>query len=122
MTALLNAVFQAGQSIPCGIKVHPKSYIPSRTSLGNSLTSLASVMRHEFRKILVDTILPFGGAISVDVVTLKVQNRHFYEFTFHHIDVKKPKILKDTVELGTKVSTIMLIEGPKTPNAENIRQ
>ena len=34
--------------------------------------------------------------------------------------VKKPKTLTDSVEFVIKVSTILLIKGPRTPHSENI--
>ena len=50
IAALLRAVFEAGQSMPCGVKVDPKSYTPSRTAIMNSLREMAKSFRDHFRK------------------------------------------------------------------------
>ncbi len=52
---------------------------------------------------------------------MKVQNRHLYDFTIHHFMVKKPHTLTNSPIFTIKTSSIILVEGPKVPNAINIR-
>ena len=61
------------------------------------------------------------GEISTDGVTLKVQNRHLYDFTVHHFNVKKPRTLTERPTFSIRTSTVLLIEVPKVPNTVNIR-
>ncbi len=50
-----------------------------------------------------------------------MQNKRYYEFTLHHFVIKKPQTLTDCQTFTIKTTTIALTQGPKIPNAANIR-
>ena len=52
---------------------------------------------------------------------LKAHNRHFYDFTVHHVDFKKVRAVLEPPSFETKSSTILFVEGPEVPSASNLR-
>lgn len=87
MAAYAKAVFSAGQSVPVGIPINAKSYLPSRTAIKSSLDRLEVKLCAIFSKELRTNLLSQGGAVSVDGVTLKLQGKQYYDFTIHHISM-----------------------------------
>ena len=57
----------------------------------------------------------------IDGVTLKVQGRHYYDFTVHHIHIVRPRNVLEVPKFGLKTGTILFLEGPEINNAESIR-
>ncbi len=121
MNCLLRSVFEVGQSIPLGVTVEKKTYIPSRTAMCNSMKKMVEELRHEFRDKHMKSILSLGGAISTNGVTLKAQNKHYYDFTIHHFIIRKPQTPTDSPIFTIRATSIVLVEGPNIPNAANIR-
>ena len=75
----------------------------------------------EFALLLREKLASFGGAITIDGVTLKVQRRHYYDFTVHHIHMVRPRNVLEVPKFGLKTSKTLFLEGPEINNAENIR-
>jgi len=121
IAAFATQVFKAGQSVPSGIKINPKSYLPSRGAVVDALTRIGKELRIKYSKTLSDRLKRLGGAVSVDGVSLKIQNRHYYDFTMHHMDVTTPRAPHAKPKFGIKTSTILFIEGPSIASADNIR-
>lgn len=121
MVRFAQSIFKAGQTVPFGVNIDKKSYIPSRTGVKNAVQKLAVRKRQEFAKLLQEKYNALGGAITIDGVNLKLQNRHYYDFTIHHFDMKRSKAFLDAPVFGLKTTTILFIEGPAVGNAANIR-
>ena len=121
MASLLESVFVAGQTVPAGVRVNPKSYIPSRTAIGNSVCKQAESLRRAFAILLRDKILSWVDAVSGDHVVLKVQCRPLYDFTLHHIKVIKPRNLTESSTFRIRRKTLLLVEGPDSPTAAKMR-
>jgi len=115
------AVFKAGQTVPFGANISTNSYVPSRTAVKNALERLAVQKRKNFARIFLESLESLGGAVTIDGVNLKVQGRHYYDFTVHHIDVVRPKSVLDLPKFQLKTSTILFVEGPPVGTANNIR-
>lgn len=115
------AVFKAGQSVPFGANISTNSYIPSRTAVTNALSRLAEEKRRKFARMLQDSLNDFGGAVTIDGVNLKLQNRHFYDFTVHHIHICRGKTIHAAPTFDMKTTTILFVEGPRVGTAINIR-
>ena len=77
-------------------------------------------LRHEFWDKHIKSILSRGGAISTDGVTLKAQNKHYYNFTIHHFIIRKLQTLTDSLIFTIRATSIVLVEGLNVPNAANI--
>ena len=80
-----------------------------------------SEIKIKFKEQHLSYVLSTGGAITTDGVKLKVQNKHYYDFTLHHFVIKRPQTLTDSPTFTIKTTTIALTERPKIPNAANIR-
>lgn len=121
MAAYAKAVFSAGQSVPVGIPINAKSYLPSRTAIKSSLDRLEVKLCAIFSKELRTNLLSQGGAVSVDGVTLKLQGKQYYDFTIHHISMKRPANVVSFPTFGIRTSTILFLEGPAKSDGESIR-
>jgi len=121
IAAFATEVFKAGQSVPVGIDINPKSYLPSRGAVSDAITRLVANMRKNFIDVLKARIGGYGGAVTVDGVTLKIQGKHYYDFTVHYMAVRKAAGILATPTFGIETSTILFLEGPEVGNAENIR-
>ena len=66
-------------------------------------------------------LLKYGGAITIDGADLKMQGKHYYDFTpsFMKIVNKGPFVEQ---QYQTRNVTIFLAEGPDQPNARNIKK
>ena len=76
-------IFEMGQSVPENGTIDPKSYIPGRTAISNAVKGLSSKPRQDFVSELRKGSLQYGGPIEIEGVHLKVQGKHFYDFTLH---------------------------------------
>lgn len=121
MEAYAGAVFRAGQSVPNGVVISSKSYLPSRTAVNSSVSRLANDLRKMFAARMERELKRIGGAITIDGLSLKLQGRHYYDFTLHYISIQKPKTVVDAPKFGIETSTILFLEGPNVASAENIR-
>ena len=65
-------------------------------------------------------MLRYGGAISVDGVQLKVQDKHYYDFKLHCI-VIRCKGPFENVKFELRNRTILPVEAPDSPSANNIK-
>ena len=68
--------------------------------------------RISFRKYLKNHLMTSGGAVSIDDVTLKVQDRHFLDITLHHIHIRKGKTVLERPRFSIISSTALFVEGP----------
>lgn len=121
MAEYSEAVFKAGQSVPAGMNVARKSYIPGRTLVADLVTKLAKEFITKFRKRFYESIDKLGGGATIDGVSLKVQGRHYFDFTVHYIETKKATTLSSQLQFGMKTNTILLVEGPANSNAASLR-
>lgn len=121
MTSFARSVFLAGQSVPVGVSINPQSYLPSRTAVKSSLDRLEAHLKARFLKKLHVDLLKQGGAVSVDGVMLKLQGKHYYDFTIHHMEMKLSKNVVAFPKFSIKTSTILFMEGPSRSDALSIR-
>ncbi len=94
MACLLQAVFEAGQSIPLGVTVDKKGYIPSRTAICNAIEDMLRELRITFKEKHLNSVLSTGGAITTDVVTLKCRTNTMMTFNCTIMLSKPPKHLR----------------------------
>jgi len=119
--AFATEIFKAGQSVPVGITINPKSYLPSRQAVSDAVSRIAADLRKNYAKVLLERVSGLGGAVTVDGVTLKIQGKHYYDFTVHQLSIQKTSGLLAPPTFGIKTSTILFMEGPTVANADNIR-
>ena len=50
-----------------------------------------------------------------------MNERHFFDFTIHHVDIMKGRTLLDQPQFSLEASTILLEERPDVALASNIR-
>ncbi len=115
------SVFKAGQTIPYGVSVNRKSYLPTRTAVNTALTNLVKKWREKFSVHLKSSLMSLGGAVSVDSVTLKIQNRHFLDFTVHHLTIAEGRTVLERPSFTIKDSTILFLESPDVASGQNMR-
>jgi len=121
MACYAEAVFKAGQTVPHGVPINRASYLPSHIAVKNALSRLVSAQKTKFTKLFHETYNGLGGAITIDGVHLKVQGKHYYDFTVHHIDIVRANPFLDKPEFNMKTTTVLFVEGPTVGNAVNIR-
>jgi len=116
-----SAVFQSGQTVPPTIGVNIKSILPSQYAVTQSLHDQAQVLRTKLAEKMTSATRMLSGAASCDGVTVKLQRKHYYDFTLYYMDIKKPKTLTEEVSFCIKNVTMLLVEGPHSATAANIR-
>ena len=121
IAAFAESIFKAGQSIPYGVPVNRKSYLPTRSAVNTALTGLVEEWREKFTLQLKSNLMSLGGAVSVDSVTLKVQNRHFLDFTVHHLTISEGRTVLERPSFTIQSSTILFLESPDVASGQNMR-
>jgi len=122
IAAFATEVFKAGQSVPVGIVINLKSYLQSCGAVSDAVSRIAAELRKSYTKVLHERKSGRGDAVTVDGVTLKIQGKHYYDFTVHHMSIKKASGLLAPPTFGIKTSTILFMEGPVVANDANIRR
>ena len=88
----------------------------------SSLSKLIEEKEKSFSQFFREHLVTMGDAITVDGVLLKNQNRHFYDFTLHHVNAVKGKTVLDPPQFCIKSSTALFVEGLEVPSASNLRE
>ena len=122
ITQFAESIFKAGQTVPYGVSINRKSYIPTKTAINTSLKTMVRERRDAFKEYLKKDLISTGGAVTIDGVTLKVQGRQFLDFTLHHFHMEKTKTLLELPRFSIKDSTILFIEGPDVSSGANKRE
>ena len=121
MKDFAQSIFEMGQSVPENEKIDPKSYLPGRTAVTSAVKELSEQLRSNFTSEVQNGLLEYGGAATIDGVHLKVQGKHYFDFTLHFMDIQE-KGRFSKVEFKIRNVTLLVTEAPDHPNAKNIRQ
>ncbi len=81
---------------------------------------ISSSLRQKFIAGAQNGLLKYGSAVTVDEVHLKVQSKHFYDFTLHFVRLQRKGPFQD-VSFEVRTVTLLLVQGPDEPSAKNIR-
>jgi len=79
-------------------------------------------MKNSFALKFESTLKSLGGAVTIDGLHLKLQGRHYYDLTIHHMNIHKKAVVTEGTEFTIKTTTILFLEGPEKPTASNIIQ
>lgn len=107
--------------MPCGVPVRDKSYFPTRTAIASSLDRFNRRLCQEIVRELRTSFLSSGGAITFDVVTLKIQGSQYYDFTAHNVVIVKPTKVIEGPSFRLRTLNIIFTEAPEVSNTESIR-
>ena len=91
MAAFAKSVFKARKSVPCGVEINPKLYLPTLTAIDKSIEDILAQLKQNFILKLRTDILGGDVAISIAGAKLKAQGRHFFGFTMNHFGIQKGK-------------------------------
>ena len=83
------SIIKAGQTVPYGVSFNRKSYLPTKAAINTSLETMVGEWCDAFKEYLKNDLISAGGGVSIDGVTLKVQDRQFLDFTVDHFHMKK---------------------------------
>ena len=120
MKNFAQTIFEMTQTVPANKKIDPKSYLPGRNAVTSAVRETSDSLRHKFITDRRNGLLRFGGAVTVDGVHLNVQGKHFYDFKLHFLEVKDKGPFSG-VQFEIPNETLLLLEEPEQPNANNIR-
>ena len=118
---LAESIFKAGQTIPYGVSINRKSYLPMKTAIHSSMDKMVGEWRESFKTYLKNELLGSWGAVSIDRVTLKMQGRNFLDFTMHHVDMKKGNSILERPKSSIISSTVLFVEAPDVSSGCNKR-
>ncbi len=79
-------IFEMGQS-SVNEKIDPKSYLPGRDAVTNAVKDLSDNLRQKLARDMQKGLLRLGDAFTVDEAHLKLQGRHYYDFTLHFMEI-----------------------------------
>ena len=108
-----------GRSFPANETIEPRVHFPGCTAVTRAVKELSHSLRTKFISEKKIRDLRFVGAVMVDEVHLKVQRKHFYDFTYYIIGVTERAIVAD-VSFVVRNYTMCLVEGPSVPDIRNI--
>ena len=83
MRIFAQSIFEMGQSVPANESIDPSGYLPGRTAVTIAVGDISKNLRIKFVTEKKYGLLQFGGAVTVDGVHLKLQGKHYYDFTLH---------------------------------------
>ena len=120
MRHFAQTIFETGQSVPENEPFERKSYQPRCTDETKAVKDLSHKygqdLASEFRK----GSLQYSGAIKIEVVHLKVQGKHFYDFTLYFMEVSdNGPFQKPTFKIRN--ITLLVVEMPNSPTTKNIK-
>ncbi len=76
-----------GQTIPANEKIDPKSCYIGRNTVTNTIIDISNLYRQNSMVEMNYSRISYVGDITVDDVHLKVQGRHYDEFTINFLDI-----------------------------------
>ena len=78
-------------------------------------------LRSTFGQYLKGHLLGIRGAVSIDGVTLRIQGRHFLDYTLHYLSVCKGRTILEPPKFAIKTTTILFVKGPEVTSGANLR-
>ena len=84
----VKSIFEMGQSVPENENIDPSGYLPGPIAVRNAVRVTNNNLRTKFVAEEKGGRLQFSGAVTVDRVHLKLQRKHYCDFTLHFIEVK----------------------------------
>lgn len=114
-------IFEAGQSFPISDVVDPDSILPCAKTVGLALSELSVKLVNEFRNKKLPAFVQIGGALTTDGVSIKMQDRQFYDLTLHVIRVIEHESVDKRVSFELVNKTLILHEKPDNGSASHIR-
>ena len=121
MLHFFEAVFKAGQATPVSDVIDRNSLLPCAKTVSAALSKLVVENRAKFQELLPEMI-KIGGVVSTDGVTLKVQDKQFYDLTLHYMEVIKSSPFDPLPKFRIACKTLLLQEKKGEGNAEQIRK
>ena len=85
MRMFAKSIFEMGQSVPANESIYPSGYLPGRTAVTYAVRDISNNSRRKFVAEKKNGRLQFGGAVTVDGYHLKLQGKHYYDFTLHFL-------------------------------------
>lgn len=119
MPRFVRAAFEAGQATPVGDKIYLNGVRPSTRAVRDSLTTVASQARNQFRDLLKHA-LEIGGGMKNDGLTMKVQEKHMYDLTLVYFEFGKLDAFGE-VKPRMRCHILVLAEAGDSQTAANIR-
>ena len=120
MAAYTKTAFEAGQSTDLGIYVNEQSYLPSRTAINVSIKEILERERTKFAEDLGLILKNVGGAVSIDSATLKIQGRHYIDFTLQYVEVIRQKDVVSAPKFKIQSKTILFVESSDVTSGINL--
>ena len=112
--------FEMGQSVPENKPLDPKSLLPGHTVVTNAVKDFGHKYRQYFSSELRKRSLQYDGAIKTDVLHLKVQGKHFYDFTLHFKDVSVNGLFQEP-NFQIRNIILLIVEGSGSLKDQNIK-
>ncbi len=81
-------IFELRQTVPTNEKIDSVSYLPGRTAVTSALKELTYKMRKRLLIDIEEGMIRYGGAVIVADVHLKLEGKHFCDFTVHFREIK----------------------------------
>ena len=63
--------------------------MPGRTAVTSAVEQLSEQLRSNFTSEVQNGLLQYGGVATIDGVHLKVQGKHYFDFTLHYMDIQE---------------------------------
>lgn len=121
MNRLEQAIFHVEQSTPVSDIVDSSSLLPSAKTVSLALSQLSTDNIYTFLHKVFPRLMQVGGAAITDGVTIKVQDKTFYDFTVHYIECEEFMHPKPDIRVHLRNKTTLLREEPPRGDAARIR-
>lgn len=116
---LARALIEIGQRHPVSASLDVKDALPCANTVRNTISSMASLLRHKIREELMPLMIKAGGGISCDGVKVEETGKKYYDFVVHFIEIGRtdPATRKKTWAIKKKVLFVARCNGSETADA-----
>lgn len=108
ITVLASAIYKMGHMFVANDQITPSSHLPSAVTVREEIITLAKDMRAQFKEQFLPSVSQIGGGLSTDFITLKAQDRHFYDLIVHYMDIGPSLSFKEPPKFKMVCKTILL--------------
>jgi len=122
MTSFAGAIFRAGQATAVSETIDIHDMLPSAKTVREGVRKLSREARSEFSSEILPGALIMGGGMTCDGLSLKIQDKHFYDLTVHFMELGPRCALTGAQSFKIICRTLLLAEATEGETAVAIKR
>ncbi len=110
-----------GNTVLFGVPLNTKSYLPTWTAMNDAIKEQFEKCRKRFSRLLYAKILPMGGAVSINGVTLKTQVVTSSILTSFMLMLSKSETVLESSAFQFKETAMLVVEESNMASGTKLR-